>query len=337
MKNFTLVLILLVAVITCQAQVPSDCTIPPELATVYKSDIKNLALQRMYQLQTPDTALVSIPESYQDTIAEGLAAIFNAISLPERDTVFNLYCIHAYPYLGAYLDIMIYVDTSYLWTQAWQNLNSITGNAYIDSLVVKYNLTVKDFYQGSWTYALLGTDLGLNNYSLIDSFAQEQGVIGGGINFFISADEGFDIFYEKIGDDRYYIFDIGWGDCIAGCINHKRWEFKVSADCFVEYLGYTTLIFGADSVPEPTSPCNSFPIGIEYIPGENYKIFPNPTNGILKIEGIKGYFEVFDSYGRLVKITKSNTIDISDTARGIYLLKATDELGRVYSSKVLKE
>ena len=54
---------------------------------------------------------------------------------------------------------MIYVDTNYSWTQAWQNLNSITGNAYIDSLVVKYNLTVKDFYQASWTYALLVTDL----------------------------------------------------------------------------------------------------------------------------------------------------------------------------------
>ena len=66
-------------------------------------------------------------------------------------------------------------------------------------------------------------------------------------------------------------------------------------------------------------------------------IYPNPTTGILTLEGIKGKFEVYNSYGKLIEVTKSNTLDLSQAASGIYLLKATDENGRAYLLKIVKE
>ena len=190
-------------------------------------------------------------------------------------------------------------------------------------------------YSASSSYVVLGTELGINIYALIDSFVQEPGVNWGSPNMMIGGG-GQEIRYDKVGADRYYDFDIGWGDCLAGCINHKIWKFKVSSDCFVDYLGYTNLVFTSDSFPAP-NPCNSFPTGIENIQDENISIFPNPTKGVVTIEGVEGKMEIYDTYGRLVKTTQNNTLDISEVARGIYLLKATDEQGRVYSQKVVKE
>ena len=78
------------------------------------------------------------------------------------------------------------------------------------------------------------------------------------------------------------------------------------------------------------------PTGIEeQIPA--ITLYPNPIKGILTIEGLKGKKALYDSYGRLVKSTQTSTLDISQEASGIYLLKLTDEQGTVYSQKVVKE
>ena len=69
----------------------------------------------------------------------------------------------------------------------------------------------------------------------------------------------------------------------------------------------------------------------------NIIIYPNPTTGILNLEGMEGKLEVYDLYGSLIQTSVSNTMDISHAASGIYFLKATDEWGRVSSLKVIKE
>ncbi len=66
-------------------------------------------------------------------------------------------------------------------------------------------------------------------------------------------------------------------------------------------------------------------------------IYPNPTTGILTIEGVEGIASVYDIYGRLVLTTKTNTLDISQAARGIYFVRVLDEEGKVYSQKVVKD
>ncbi|HHZ65245.1 MAG TPA: T9SS type A sorting domain-containing protein [Flavobacteriales bacterium] len=66
-------------------------------------------------------------------------------------------------------------------------------------------------------------------------------------------------------------------------------------------------------------------------------IHPNPTTGILTIEGVEGSVSVYDIYGRMVLTTNSNTLDISQAATGIYFVRIVDEQGRVYSQKVIKQ
>ena len=66
-------------------------------------------------------------------------------------------------------------------------------------------------------------------------------------------------------------------------------------------------------------------------------IYPNPTTGILTIEGAEGIASVYDIYGRLVLTANTNALDISQAATGIYFVRIVDEQGKVYVAKVMKE
>ncbi|MDC0230660.1 T9SS type A sorting domain-containing protein [Aureispira] len=66
-------------------------------------------------------------------------------------------------------------------------------------------------------------------------------------------------------------------------------------------------------------------------------VFPNPTKGILIIEGIQGNTELYSIHGKLITSTATQTLDISHVPPGIYFVKTTDSQGRVYAQKVLKE
>jgi len=66
-------------------------------------------------------------------------------------------------------------------------------------------------------------------------------------------------------------------------------------------------------------------------------IYPNPTTGILTIEGVAGTTEVYNIYGELVATTLASTLDISNAAAGIYFVRVIDDQRKVYVVKILKE
>ena len=87
MKKLFLLLLALFAIINSKSQVQSDCTVPTELMTYYERDIKQLAVCRMFQIHSADTARVKIPREYIDTIAGGMAGLINLIEeIPQIDS-----------------------------------------------------------------------------------------------------------------------------------------------------------------------------------------------------------------------------------------------------------
>ena len=331
-KSLSLFFVLVSTFNIIQAQVPSDCTIPQSLANEYNRDIKQLVANRLFQFQSPDTALVRIPQEYIDTISEGLAAIFNATSIPERDTVFNLYCVHNNNgWHGEYDGFLIEVDTSYSWTQAWQNLNTITGNSFMDTVLTRYHLTITNFY--NWTignYALLSTDSSWNIFALMDSLEMTAGVISTEPNSIIGA--AGTISYSTIGNIRYFNFYFGFGDCPSGCTSYRMWKFKVNPDCSVDYLGFDA--GGQDQFPTPIN-CNTFTSVVENnIQKANCFIFPNPSNGKFQFAvnglgvGKTPTLEIYNMQGKIIyqsTITNPKSeIDLSNQTNGIYFVKIYD-------------
>ena len=66
-------------------------------------------------------------------------------------------------------------------------------------------------------------------------------------------------------------------------------------------------------------------------------LFPNPTTGILTIEGAEGIASIYDIYGRLVLTANTNRLDISNAAMGIYFVHVLDRHGNMFLGKIVKE
>ena len=54
-----------------------------------------------------------------------------------------------------------------------------------------------------------------------------------------------------------------------------------------------------------------------------FNIYPNPTKGIVELQGINGSFKVdlYDYAGKYLQSTSHSSIDLSNYPSGIYLLK----------------
>lgn len=68
-------------------------------------------------------------------------------------------------------------------------------------------------------------------------------------------------------------------------------------------------------------------------------IFPNPTNGVFRIEGATAAeVEVYNTLGQLVKtIRNTNEINLKNLSQGIYALHITTENGAVHYQTIVKE
>jgi Secretion system C-terminal sorting domain len=330
MKRIALILIalLLSSSALLHAQVPSSCIMPQVLQQAYERDIASLALQAMYDTQSPDTQLVQIPQAWRAPIAEGLAAIYNATALPERDSVFNLYCVHDRTgMIQTYPGYLLQIDTSFAWTQAWQNLITLTGIAPLDQMLLKYGLQVTSYHDWSFgQYVVLQSDSLYNNRALLDSLLPMSGILDATPN--ASLGIGGRITYAAIGADRYFDFHHEFGDCPSGCLESRAWHFRVGADCMVEYLGFTdSSPSGFNPLPEPTfcylSTNIAKPIDAQFL------VYPNPAQEYLQITApheneVPTLAELHDAQGR--KVLASNIfldqtrLDVGDLAHGIYAL-----------------
>ena len=319
------------------SQVPSDCTIPSILMSEYEIDVIDLAYRRMYEINSPDTIHIDIPSIYQDTIWHGLSAIFNAFSINERDSIFDIYCVHRHPsYFMISYFITVKIDTTYSWTNAWLNLNTTTGYTELDNLLANYGFSISNV--NSLNFADLFTDQIINVKALCDSLEKFVG-----IDLAEPAGYGGDgdcISYNKIGNEQFYDFSIGWGDCWLGCINRYFWHFKVNyTECSVEYLGNEADLY--DSIfPDPVNCDITYINPLLYTNTMDIKLYPNPTYGKFTIETANiQRIDIFNIYGKCLKKIKDKSqnikVDLSKQPKGVYFLKVTTNKGTAVEKVVL--
>lgn len=70
---------------------------------------------------------------------------------------------------------------------------------------------------------------------------------------------------------------------------------------------------------------------------DKINIYPNPASNFVFIDGISiENIKIFDNSGKLVGVTSSNKIDLSNYANGIYIMQISDIEGVVHSRKIIK-
>ena len=328
------------SLITLGSLTAQTCEIPPILLEKYEKDVKHLTLIRMEQLNAPELSAVQIPQHWQDTIWEGLAAIFNSDTY-YRDEVFDKYCIHhrswtVQDYMRISNSLYIRPDTNVTWFQNWEDGNIITGDPYIDSLFQKYGFeNVYLPFPGLGTFNT-STDLNLNLKALADSLLLSPDITLTEPKNFVG---GSDIIrYQIIDGQRYYDFTMGWGDCLSGCIHYLTWSFQVDQDCNAYFLGYTG---ETNNLPDPTN-CNISEVSSTFELEEfsTLNIFPNPANDFINIYSLEESFKeleysIFDFTGQKLQsgfFQNKIEIDISNFPKGVYVISVDGE-----NLKIVKE
>ncbi len=266
--------------------VSSSCTAHDSIIQKYRDDADRLAMKKFYRNNLPYKDSVLIPEDHADTVLRALIAVYNATSLPARDSVISMYDVHTFPdiYLN---EIALYADSSLPWMQQLKNGNIPTGDPDIDSLLAKYGLNLVAYYTAwdSIDFAWFRTDSNYNIPAMGNLFLAIPGVFSAEPNGLVG--EGNNITDSIYTDHVELIYSYGWGDCWAGCIFHRYWKFNVDTNCNVEYAGsYGDLVTSATTLND---------LAIETV-----RIFPNPFTKNIFITGIQSSFRfsLYDIAGR---------------------------------------
>ena len=348
MKPSFLLLLLLVGW-PCLAQtVPSSCTPSAQLRNSYRNDVADLALQRLYEIHSPDTALIEIPQRYQDTIWQALAAVANTGAALEADSVFRNYCVHRWPYQPfSSPSFRVQVDTSYAWAKQWFLGNALTGNAAIDSFMARHGVVLASYYYDSSVnpspfsnhVATLRTSRAINGSVFIDSFRRFPGIYYGYKELIIG--DGDNIYYN-FDSSHKLVFFAGWGDCMSGCTEGKYWSYTVDLqDCSVTLKGISAQVqYGYRRLTN----CNGNPISIAPVSPTNGALLtlaPNPATTSLQLNGLAGgplTYSISDIAGRtlLKGTTHQHAVEIALLLPGFYLLTVQEASGRLHQQKFVK-
>lgn len=345
MKKTLLIAGLLSLVITTFGQI--NCT-SPKIDYYYHDDVNALALYEMV-VKGNYSNQVDIDLAIHNEVKEGLAAIFNSAG-PERDSIFDLYCIHDLDNIAVNKRIVVRFDETQSWTASWKNEQTLTGNTAVDNILLQYELTAKRYYNFKYPprheIALESKEV-LNLEALIKKFDNINGIFEVRRSGLIG-DGPYDISYKKQGNIRIYEFTIQWGDCPAGCTSHRTWQFEVDQNCNVTFVKVTES--GVD--PQENKPkfknCHITTSKL-YIPDsvkQNVKVFPNPASRIIIVEypyasvGHLAQFILTDVTGRIIKQVNlqhpSRTIiDVSDIITGVYIYQFKNNDQLVSTGKLL--
>ncbi len=310
-----------------------NCIAPDSIIEQYRDDADQLALGKIVRLHLTYEDSVEIPKIISDSFLNQLIAVYNAVGIPERDTVIDILNIHTFPDYYYMNTVVVAADSNLNWMQQLHNGFIPTGYQALDSLMAKYDLTIDDYETWSnWFFYHTVTFKSQVNYNIPAlakafeklpdvHFSEPKPVIGDGNDI---EDNLIFIEGENYGYDLFYSF--GWGDCPAGCTGRRAWWFKTYDDCSVQFVE----AFGSSLPFTNTQEQATHPIHIQ----------PNPFEDIIWIEGISDEFEYSISAmnGRNILGGKSSERKISNLEGllpGIYIL-SIKEKNSVSSHKIIK-
>lgn len=332
MKNFTLTFFISLTLSLGYAQnnftrVQSSCNATEIIISKYQADADYQALEKIYAQNISYKDSIAIPKEHSDTILNALIAIYNAVNLPERDTVVDIFDIHT-DRSYSLKDINIIAHPDLDWMQKLEDEVIPTGNSFLDSLLSLYQLSVQDFriLTAAIASVSLKTNHNLNLNPLADLFETMPGVV-------FSAREGYSSIGLPVPDieanispDYVELIYVQPLQQIQWKIRY--WKFRVYYDCTVEFIeSYGDII---TSITDNIS---------EY----SVKLYPNPFTNQITADfsgNDKATLTLYDQLSRQMlhqSIHESATIDTEHLPKGLYLYEVRQDHRMIGAGKLIKQ
>lgn len=326
MKTFMQVISFMPLTPTLFCQVQSSCQRDWALSHYYENCVSDLVINRLYKIKSPDSMQVIIPQIHKDSIWRGLAAIYNAFSIPERDSVFDVFCVHFLNAWGSVIHpaVSLFVDTTLAWTDNWRNGILHTGYAELDHFIDHYQYDIHQILHDG-AEVVLNSPLKINPWAVSDTMKVFNGIKEAYPEPEIKIYNRL-IKYDRTENFQYFDFSIVWNDCINGCTYQHTWKFKVNEiNCEVEFLGLVADPTTSE-YPKPSN-CNITAISTQSKTDTTpLKIYPNPAyeDVTLECEDIT-LVELWNDFQLIhqwnVEKQDQVKIDVSTLTPGIYFVK----------------
>ncbi len=158
-----------------------------------------------------------------------ILSVFQAVrnlQIPETDTVFNFYNIHALKCNGT-KSIVMHVNTEAPEIIRLANGEIPTGNEQLDYLLetYKFDSVHTSYSYPKFAWLSVNTDNTYNLLPIIKEFEKIPSIVLAENNG--GCFDGNNIKLERGNNKTTIDFSIGRGDCPAGCIYRKHWVFEV--------------------------------------------------------------------------------------------------------------
>ncbi|MEP6793660.1 MAG: T9SS type A sorting domain-containing protein [Saprospiraceae bacterium] len=309
---------LLVLAFTCCIQIvygQISCEAPDSIKEKYRDDADRLALEKINRENLTYKDSVFIPQVISDTFLNALIAVYNAIDIPERDTVISMFDIHVFPTMS--LDqFLVAADSNLLWMKNLHQGIIPTGYHPLDSLIEIYDLSIDEYDpEYNWFFYHVVYFKSSRNYNipaLADLFDALPEVHFAEPTY--GCCDGNTIhepFFEDELEGIGLVYFVGWGDCPAGCTGGRSWYFRIYDDCTVDFI---------QSFGQPLPYTRT-----EENPKVSVKIWPNPFNDFIEVDGIQESFQysILNSYGQQLikgKFSGKGIMHLDIMNPGIYLL-----------------
>jgi hypothetical protein len=238
-----------------------------------------------------------------------LIAVYNAFSIPERDTVIEMLDIHAFSdyELNA---IVISADSTLGWMQQLKNGIVPTGFMPLDSLLSTYGLSLDSYsHFFHWDAVTFISDSNYNTPVLAELFQQLPGVIySNAVSISFFAHDDITITFPFMYNDYtqvYYYYAISEA-------SGRGWLFNVYPGCGVEFVES----FG-DSLPITKT---------EESENNSILIRPNPFEDMIWVDGYEKPFDYWISNLQGIEVMNGNSIhhsidQLNGLVPGFYILQ----------------
>ena len=213
----------------------NESNVPEDARTMYAEDAAQLALRYVETKWAPEDRDPELPAAVVAGFYNALLHVYNERH-EARDSVADMFHIHAFPVASTH-QLLVEVDPRVAWTEAWLRGDQVTGVREVDSLVVRYGLTITKVLTLApiHTYVALNSAEPLDIPSLAARLLDIEGIeaadairfTGGGNDIESTVEPGL----------LRLAFSLGFGDCPAGCVGRHYWFFEVTEDGVARFRG----------------------------------------------------------------------------------------------------